>query len=149
MFGTWESDFNHYIYLKYYRLYDYTNDYFIIYGRYYIYIYIHTHTHTHTYLYNIWGVKLAKTQYLPTSFVRRLLQGEEFTDLLLLVFVNYVYSWKIWRHINYVFNQFCCGQGYVPTANGKGMHTKLWTEDDGVYIHIHTYYIYIKYVYNH
>ena len=26
-------------------------------------------------LYDIWGVKLAKTQYLPTSFLRRVLQG--------------------------------------------------------------------------
>ena len=25
-------------------------------------------------MYDIWGVKLAKTQYLPTSFARRLLQ---------------------------------------------------------------------------
>ena len=32
------------------------------------YIYIYN-------LYNIWGVKSAKTQYLPTSFARRLLQG--------------------------------------------------------------------------
>ena len=26
-------------------------------------------------LYNIWGVKSTKTQYLPTSFARSLLQG--------------------------------------------------------------------------
>ena len=26
--------------------------------------------------------------------------------------------------------QFYCGYGYVPTANEKGMYTKLWTEDD-------------------
>ena len=53
---------------------------------------------------------------------------EKFTDLL--VFVNYVYNWKIWRHISDVFKQFYCSCGYVPIANDKGMYTKLWTEDD-------------------
>ena len=33
-----------------------------------IYIYIY-------HLFDIWGVKSAKTQYLPTSFTQRLLQG--------------------------------------------------------------------------
>ena len=36
----------------------------------YIYIYIYIYN-----LYDIWGVKLAKTQYLPTSFKRRLFQS--------------------------------------------------------------------------
>ena len=36
----------------------------------YIYIYIICYN-----LYDIWGVKSAKTQYLPTSFTWRLLQG--------------------------------------------------------------------------
>ena len=37
----------------------------------YIYIYIYIYI----YLYDIWGVKSAKTQYLPTSFAQRFLQG--------------------------------------------------------------------------
>ena len=70
------------------------------------------------------GVKLAKTQYLLTSFTQRLLKRvEEFTDLLVLV--NYVYNLKICRHINDVFKHFCCSCGYVSTANNKGMYTKL------------------------
>ena len=48
-----------------------------------------------------------------------------FTDLL--VFVNYVYNWKIWRHINKAFEQFYCGCGYVPTANKKGKYS--WVLD--------------------
>ena len=47
----------------------------------YIYIYIHIYTYIYIiyiyiyYLYNRWGIKLAKTKYLPTSFPRWLLQG--------------------------------------------------------------------------
>ena len=52
---------------------------------------------------------------------------EEFTDLL--VFVSYVYSWKISPFINDGFMQFYSGCGYVPTANDKGMHAELWRED--------------------
>ena len=37
-------------------------------------IYIHIYIYIYN-LYDIWGVKSAKTQYLPTSFARRLLQG--------------------------------------------------------------------------
>ena len=36
----------------------------------YIYIYIYIYN-----LYDIWGVNSATSQYLPTSFVRRILQG--------------------------------------------------------------------------
>ena len=54
----------------------------------YIYIYIYIYIYN---LYDIWGVKSAKTQYLPRlvspgGFFR----VEEFTDLF--VFVNYVYN---------------------------------------------------------
>ena len=38
-----------------------------------IYIYIYKYIYIYN-LYDIWGVKSAKTQYLPTSFARRLLQ---------------------------------------------------------------------------
>ena len=36
----------------------------------------------------------------------------------------------MWSHVNDVSKQFHSGCGYVPTANDKGMYTKLWTEDD-------------------
>ena len=108
------------------------------------YSYIHTHIYVHIYIYtyiyiymniyiyinnlcNRWGVKLAKRKYRlasPGDFFR----VEEFTDLL--VFVNDVYNLKIWRNVNDVFEQFCCGCGYVPTANEKGMYTKILTEND-------------------
>ena len=45
---------------------------YIIHGIYVTIIYIHNYIYK---LYNIWGVKSAKTQYLPTNFARRLLQG--------------------------------------------------------------------------
>ena len=61
---------------------------------------------------------------MPEGFFR----VEEFTDLL--VFVNYVCNWKIWRPINDVFKQFYWGCDYVPTVNEKSVYNKLWTEDD-------------------
>ena len=50
---------------------------YYIYTIYYLYytIYIfHIYIYTICNLYDIWGVKSAKTQYLPISFARRLLQ---------------------------------------------------------------------------
>ena len=47
-------------------IYEYMNIYIYIYVLYICIIYN---------LYDIWGVTSAKTQYLPTSFTRRLLQG--------------------------------------------------------------------------
>ena len=75
----------------------------------------------------------SQVSYLPTSIYRLVSPGgffgvEEFTDLL--VFVNYVYNWKIWRHINDVFKQIYCGCVYVSTLNEKDEYTKFWTEDD-------------------
>ena len=40
----------------------------------YIYIYIYIYIFN---LSDMWGVKLAKTPYLPTSFTRRVLQGRK------------------------------------------------------------------------
>ena len=57
-----------YMYIYIYNIYIYIYMYIYIYISCFIYIYIYN-------LHNIWGVKLAKTRYLPTSFTRRLLQG--------------------------------------------------------------------------
>ena len=60
----------------------------------YIYIYIYVYIYIYIYIYNlydIWGVKSAKTQYLPRLVSPRgFFRVEEFTDLF--VFVNYVYN---------------------------------------------------------
>ena len=60
----------------------------MMYGYDHLYIYIYIYIYMYIYMYNsydIWEVNSAKTQYLPTSFARRLLQGRR-------VFVTYVYN---------------------------------------------------------
>ena len=32
--------------------------------------------------------------------------------------------------LTYLLTTYYCGCGYVPTANDKGMYSKLWMEDD-------------------
>ena len=80
-------------------------------------------------MYHICGVKLAKKQYLLRLVsLGGFFRVEEFTDLL--VFVNYVYNWKIWRYVNDGFKQFCCGcVMFLLSIRKVGMYTKLWTED--------------------
>ena len=75
------------------------------------YIYINIYTDIYIYIY------IYKTQYLPISFARRLLQGRRiyrFISISICVF-----------HINYVFKKFFCGCGYVSTVNEIVMYTKL------------------------
>ena len=69
----------YYIYIYYFYIY-------II----YIHIYILYVIYTYIYLcnlYNIWGLKLAKTQYLPTSLPQGLLQGR--------IIYRFISIWKL------------------------------------------------------
>ena len=73
-------------------------------------------------LYDIWGVKLAKAQYLPTSFTQRLPRGRRIYKFISICEL----CLQLANLTSYnVFKQFYCGCGYAPTASEKGMYIKL------------------------
>ena len=71
---------------------------------------------------NKWGVKLAKTQYLPISFAKRLLQSRRIYRLISICKLCLQLE-NLTSHDT--FKQFYCICGYVPTVNNAGMHSKL------------------------
>ena len=81
------------------------------------------YTNTLIYTVDILGVKLAKTQCLPTILARVVIGcniGRQF-----ITFLNYIYNWKIWLHVNDGFKQLYHGCSYGPFTNNKGMYINL------------------------